>query len=314
MGTNADLFAKQGVLADAEISRITQKTITTAWHDFGLAQGQLMDDAVSNAVPPPPPPPPPPSGKCGWGSSGGAWGTAKMVSTLGIKAGNWVRCFSPAELAAIPAGAHRLYSNDGGHNRGYDLIGVTTMASAAAKSWLAEITTAFPDDCEHVWNCGHEEDIHGSDEAKLGQVFDGMRVVVTAFNKTRKYPVKLGVITTGMVYDDPTAAGYQKWNLKNTDYIITDNYNRRRWDIIGAWATKIGKKWGIGENGIKAQTNPTLYSDDQVLAAMQQDHDQAVGHGCSFFMYWPNGGNTLTARPKSTAQLKTYIAQSLVGV
>lgn len=243
-----------------------------------------------------------------WGSSPGGWGsTSAMVSALGIKAGNIVRAFGPGDLNGVPAGCHVLYSNDGGHSRGSDLDGAT-VGSAAYNSWLKELG-ALRDDAVHYVCWGHEEDIHSNDAVMLGRVYDGGRLVVDALNKTRKFPIKTVVITTGMPYDDATANGYKKWNLRNADVIGFDNYSRSHWTTIDAFAKSVGKPWGVGENGIKAGTPAVSEPDANVAAAMVQDHDAAVGKA-EFYCYWPNShqniaGDNLT---KSLAQLKVYIA------
>lgn len=262
---------------------------------------------VVSELPPPPPPPPPTHLGC-IGVSGGTIGEAKAIATFKPPI---MRSFSPSDAAAVHAaegGKHIsvVYSNDGGHGRGYDLIGVTKITDAPAQAWLKEMQTAFKNkDVPHFIIWGHEEDIHGSDAVKLSKVYDGGRVVVD-FMKSQGWNVRTVVCTTGMPYDDASANGYQKWNFKNADVIGADNYARGHWQTLIDFGKRIGKPVCAPETGIKAQTDPNLYKDAVQAASMTADkkyYDQ-----CLFVTYWIGGGNDLQNKPTSTKLLANMIA------
>ncbi len=312
MATYADTLKAAGQIADATIASITQQPALTVHADAGFALGTQWDKDVA-AAQPPLPPPPPPSSKTIMGSAKGAWSSISvMCGVLGIKPGNIVRAFNQTDAKAVPAGVSCLFSDDGGLGRGYDLDGATT-GSAGYTKWLGTLKAVFRDDAPHFWCCGHEEDIHGSDAVRLGRVYDGMQVVLAQFNAGRKYPVRTAVVTTGMPYDDSTANGYKKWGLKSADVICMDNYSRKHWTTIDAFAKSLGKPWGIGENGVQAGSPATALSDTAILTAMQSDFAQALGKAL-FFCYWPNSHQNLVTpgAPKSVAFLKQTIAATLV--
>lgn len=292
-----------GLAKDAQITDLNKQVAD-------LIAAELAEDGG----PPPPPPPPPPPSKMLMGSSPGAWGSS-VVTVLGLKAGNVLRAFNPSDAKLAPVGCSVVYSNDGDPGkpptarRGYDLAGAA-VGSPAYTNWMGQLKAAFRDDAPHFWCCGHEEDISSkwsNDAVLMGHVYDGMKVVLADFNKGRKFPVQTVVITTGMPFDDASANGYQKWNLASADVVGFDNYARGHWATMAGWAKKIGKPWGVGENGIQAQTDPNKYTDDQLLVALQADYTAALAGGCAWFCYWPNGGNDLRNKPKTAAYLMSLV-------
>ena len=289
-----------GTRTDNAIAGITTDPPTTKWYDAATALGRQMDTAEQTAQPPPPPKPPARATTL-VGASPGAMGLASMLTTFKPKV---VRAFNPADTK-VPAGTPLVYSDDAGHNRGYDLIGVTT-GSPGYKAWLADLQRLLRDDAPHWVICGHEEDIHGSDAVKLGKVYDGLAMVLDELNKGRTHPVVSAVCTTGMPYDDASANGYKKWNLRNAGVISSDNYARKHWQTLIDFGKSVGKPVAIPETGIQAQTDPKKYSDAQQKAAMVADHPYWLS--MAFVCYFLGGGNDLRAKPGSTKQLQDYIA------
>ena len=294
-----------GTRTDQGIASVTQAPPTTKWYDAATALGRQMDVAEQTAQPPPPPTPPP-KVRNPTGASPGEMGLAAMLTTFKPEV---VRAFNPGD-AKVPAGTSLVYSDDGGHNRGYDLIGVTT-GSPGYKSWLSIFTALLRDDAPHWVIWGHEEDIHGSDAVKLGKVYDGGALVLNELNKGRKYPVLSAVCTTGMPYDDASANGYKKWNLRNASVISSDNYARKHWQTLIDFGKACGKPVAIPETGIQAQTDPKKYSDAQQKAAMVADHPYWLQ--MAFVCYFLGGGNDLRAKPKSLDQAAAGLHRRLIA-
>lgn len=247
----------------------------------------------------------PPTATTVMGCSPGTMGMSKMLTTFNP---HIVRVFTPGDLAAIPAGVRVCYSNDGGHNRGYDLDGAT-VGSAGYNAWTKELS-ALRDDNTHYVIWGHEEDIHGNDYVKLRRVYQGGRLVVDNMNKTRKFPIKLVVATTGMPYNDTS---YKNWGFPEADGIGADNYSRSHWDILANFAKSLGKFACAPETGVKAGTSgdANTYSDAQKLAAMRADYAlYATKYNYEFTCVFLGLMCDLQGDPLSTAQLKAYCASS----
>jgi hypothetical protein len=238
---------------------------------------------------------------CKVGASKGAWSTAQLLSIIKP---HIVRCFNPADAAAVPAGLPIVYSNDANRSAEYALVGGTSSAVLEA-----EWRKAMPDTAVHYLVLLHEEDrsVWGGDYVRWAKVYSAAGVIVDRINVGRRYPILPAACTTGQPFSD---GSYVHWDCPAAKVIAPDNYSRGRWSTIASFAASLGKPWGICENGIQAQTNPSLYTDAEVKAAMVADIDLAISLGCSFFCYWPNGGNDLTGRPLSTAQLAAYCAAS----
>src|SRR6476660_5800851 len=211
-----DQLSAAGKEADGKINAVTGGTI----HDHeieGSAVGAKWDTDVTSAKPP--------VNKTIFGSSHGSMTMAAMRVALNPRV---VRAFNPSDAVAAH-GLSIVYSNDGNHNRGYDLIGVTSISAPAAQSWLKELQGAFYDKTKpHFVIWGHEEDIHNNDPAKLEAVYKGGKVVLDNM-RANGWNVKSVVTTTGMVYE---SNAYQKWNLPSAEIIGVDNYQRRHWDVM----------------------------------------------------------------------------------
>jgi hypothetical protein len=240
------------------------------------------------------------------GSSPGAWGTTtKMVAALRLAPHNIVRCFNPADAAGVPPGLGIAYSNDGGHNRGADLL-TMVKGDSAWTSWLTELTRVFArDDAPGYLIVDHEFDIHSNDYPQEAQKYKQLNSLRNTLNRGRTNKIQTAVVTTGMVYD---STAYKKLAGIPANVIGVDNYARKHWDTCGAFAKSINRPAGAFENGIKAQTNPSLFTDQEVAQAMTQDVQSAKTAGFAVFCYWPNGGNDLTGRPVSTTNLTAICA------
>ena len=297
----------QGLLdAESTHANALAAALTTATDANAVQAAQIVDlqrqvsDLVAAELAEDGTPPPPPPSKTLVGSSGGGWGLAKMLTTIAPKI---VRSFTPADAAGVTSGLPIVYSNDANRAAEYALATGHTSDAALEAEWRK----AMPDTAIHFLVLLHEEDrsVWGANYTRWAQVQTAAKVIVNKINVGRTHPILLAACITGQPFDD---GSYVHWDCPAIDVIAPDNYSRKRWATIISFAASVGKPWGICENGIQAQTNPSLYTDDQVAAAMKADIDTALAGKAAFFCYWPNGGNDLTARPKSTALLKAYCA------
>lgn len=296
-GKYENILGAAGALADQDLTAITGKP-SAVFAGAAVNLGKSFDQAIASAVPPPPPPPP--TGKTLMGASFGTLSPAKL---LAMKP-KIIRCFNPSQAAAVTAGIAIAYSNDGGRPAQYALATGSTTVAALEREWR----TAFGDDTvQHRLILLHEEDIvatHGGDYVRWARVYAAARPIVDRINQGRKFPVLLASTTTGMPYD---SNAYKNWDCKAVDEIGIDNYARKHWDTVDAFAKSLGKPWCVPETGIQAQTDPKKYSDDQQLAAMIADYALYNGKA-AWVTYWPAGGNDLNSKPKSLAQLGKYFA------
>ncbi len=304
-------YATQMGLMGTDVDRAVQmngQPAASTHRDEGSKLGTAWMAAIAASVPPPPPPPPPPTFKTQMGSAKGGWpSTAAMVAALGIGAGNIIRAFNPADSAGAPAACSVLYSNDGGDQRGHNLIGAT-IGSPGYLQWYGELQH-LRDDCVHYVDADHEWDINGDSVATVEQIFAGLRLVTGQLNKTRTHPIRTVSITTGMPYD---TSAYLKSSPPSSEFVGVDNYNRKHWSTIDAYAKSLGKGWIIGETGYAAGAVQAI-GDTSLDAALAADHALWDGKATAV-CYWPNWTQDLATGhdPATEGLLKSYIAAGRV--